>query len=103
VAMDSIIHYRTGDAVAALSKLAERTSGSIVFTFAPRTPLLATMISVGRLFPRGDRAPWLEPMSETALRGMLAADPTLGRWQTARTVRVASGFYTSHALELVCP
>jgi magnesium-protoporphyrin O-methyltransferase len=103
VAMDSIIHYRTGDAVAALSKLAERTSGSIVFTFAPRTPLLATMISVGRLFPRGDRAPWLEPMAETALRGMLAADPTLGRWQIARTVRVASGFYTSHALELVCP
>jgi magnesium-protoporphyrin O-methyltransferase len=101
VAMDSIIHYHTGDAVAALSRLAERTAGSIVFTFAPRTPLLATMIAVGRLFPRGDRAPWLEPMSESALRSMVSADAALSAWQAARTQRVASGFYTSQALELV--
>ena len=52
VAMDSVIHYETKDAVAALSRLAERTSTSIAFTFAPRTPLLAVMISVGRLLPR---------------------------------------------------
>ena len=34
VAMDSVIHYRTEDAVEALSRLAERTSTSMVFTFA---------------------------------------------------------------------
>lgn len=44
VAMDSIIHYQTEDAVQALAQLAERTRGSIVFTFAPRTPFLAAMI-----------------------------------------------------------
>ena len=44
VAMDSIIHYDTEDAVNALAQLAERTSQSIVFTFAPRTPMLALMI-----------------------------------------------------------
>ena len=34
-----------------------RTRGSLLFTFAPRTPALAVMHATGRLFPRGDRAP----------------------------------------------
>ena len=101
VAMDSVIHYRTEDAVAALSRLALRTSGSMVFTFAPRTPLLATMIAVGRLFPRKDRAPWIEPVAEATLHRLLATDPELQDWQRGRTERIASGFYTSQALELL--
>ena len=40
VGMDSVIHYQNEDAVKALSALAERTSRKIVFTFAPRTPLV---------------------------------------------------------------
>ena len=103
VAMDSVIHYRTEDAVAALSRLAARTSTSIVFTFAPRTPLLATMISLGRLFPRRDRAPWLEPMAADKLTRLMSIDPTLMHWKAARTQRVASGFYTSQAMELALP
>ena len=87
------------DAVAALSRLAERTSSSIVFTFAPRTPLLGAMISVGRLFPRGDRAPWLNPMAADTLEAMRAQDPVLSRWQAGRTERVSSGFYKSQAME----
>ena len=102
VAMDSIIHYGTSDAVAALSRLAQRTSGSIVFTFAPRTPLLAAMISVGRLVPRGDRAPWLNPMAADKLEAMRAQDAVLARWQAGRTERVSSGFYKSQAMEWVC-
>ena len=103
VAMDSVIHYGTEDAVAALSRLAQRTSGSMVFTFAPRTPLLATMIAVGRLLPRGDRAPWLNPMAADKLERLRSRDATLGRWQAGRTLRVSSGFYTSQALEWSCP
>jgi magnesium-protoporphyrin O-methyltransferase len=99
VAMDSIIHYGTEDAVKALSRLAERTSGSMVFTFAPRTPLLATMISVGRLFPRGDRAPWLNPMAADTLDQLMRGDAVLQHWQAGRTQRVSSGFYKSQALE----
>ncbi len=99
VAMDSVIHYGTEDAVAALSRLAQRTSTSIVFTYAPRTPLLAAMIAVGRLLPRGDRAPWLTPMAADRLNALRAADATLAPWQTGRTLRVASGFYKSQALE----
>jgi magnesium-protoporphyrin O-methyltransferase len=99
VAMDSIIHYQTDDAVNALAQLAQRTSGTIVFTFAPRTPLLAAMISVGRLFPRGDRAPWLEPMAEVKIASLMAANPALAGWQCGRTQRVSSGFYKSQAME----
>ena len=103
VAMDSIIHYGTDDAVAALSKLAERTHRSINFTFAPRTPLLAAMISVGRLFPRGDRAPWLNPMAADRLAAMRAQDAVLQHWHAGPTHRVNSGFYKSQALQWRAP
>jgi magnesium-protoporphyrin O-methyltransferase len=99
VAMDSIIHYQTEDAVNALAVLAQRTSSSILFTFAPRTPLLAFMISVGRLFPRGDRAPWLEPMAEEKIAQLMKAHAALAAWQTGRVHRVSSGFYQSQAME----
>jgi magnesium-protoporphyrin O-methyltransferase len=99
VAMDSIIHYSPEDAVAALAQLAERTRQTIHFTFAPRTPLLALMISVGRLFPRGNRAPWLEPMAAEKIFSLMSAHPALREWRTGRTQRVASGFYQSQALE----
>jgi len=101
VAMDSIIHYDTEDAVNALAQLAERTSQSIVFTFAPRTPLLALMISVGRLLPRGDRAPWLEPMAEMRIAQLMKTHATLSNWQCARSHKVSSGFYKSKAMEWV--
>jgi magnesium-protoporphyrin O-methyltransferase len=99
VAMDSIIHYQTDDAVNALARLAERTSASIVFTFAPRTPMLAAMISIGRLFPQRDRAPWLEPMAEERIARLMKAHTDLGRWRCARSQRISSGFYKSQAME----
>ncbi len=99
VAMDSLIHYRAADAVAALAGLAARTRGSILFTFAPRTPLLATMHALGRVFPRGDRAPAIEPVSEAALRRLIALDAGLGGFAIRRTRRIRSGFYTSQAME----
>jgi magnesium-protoporphyrin O-methyltransferase len=99
VAMDSIIHYRTEDAVAALARLAERTTSTIHFTFAPRTPLLAFMIGVGRLFPRGNRAPWLEPMAQEKIAALMRTHAALADWQTGRTQRISSGFYQSQAME----
>jgi magnesium-protoporphyrin O-methyltransferase len=99
VAMDSIIHYHTEDAVNALARLAERTSTSMVFTFAPRTPLLSVMISLGRLFPRGNRAPWIEPMAESRIVALMSAHKALGDWKTGRTQRVSSGFYQSQGME----
>lgn len=101
VAMDSLIHYAADDAVRALARVAERTTGSIVFTFAPRTPALAAMHAVGKLFPRRDRAPGIVPVAEPALHRLIVDDALLGRWRVGRTQRIASGFYTSQALELV--
>ena len=99
VAMDSVIHYETKDAVAALSRLAERTSTSIAFTFAPRTPMLALMISIGRLLPRTNRAPWLEPMAKEKLLQLMSQDAVLKSWTHTRDERVSSGFYKSQAMQ----
>ena len=100
VAMDSLIHYRAADTIRVLAALAARTDASLLFTFAPRTPALAVMHAVGRLFPRGDRAPAIEPVGETTLRQRIAAERDLERFGPQRTERIASGFYTSQALEL---
>ena len=101
VAMDSLIHYRAADVVRVLAGFAARTQHSIVFTFAPKTPALATMHAIGRLFPRSDRAPAIEPIAEKSLRTHLALEPALQGWRVGRTQRIASGFYKSQAMELL--
>lgn len=103
VAMDSLIHYPAADIVRALSVLAGRTNRSIVFTVAPKTPLLGAMHAVGKLFPRGDRSPAIEPIAETELRRRVAMEPALSAWSFGRTFRVSRGFYISQAMELVRP
>jgi len=101
VAMDSMIHYAAGDIVRMISTLAQRTDRSILFTFAPRTAALSVMHTVGRLFPRGDRAPAIEPVGESGLRKRIAQEQALQGWQIGRTERIVSGFYTSQAMELL--
>ncbi|MCU0837403.1 MAG: magnesium protoporphyrin IX methyltransferase [Rhodospirillales bacterium] len=101
IAMDSLIHYSPDDAIAALVGLAARADRSILFTFAPRTAPLAVMHAIGRLFPRTDRAPAIEPVAERQLRDALAAQPDLKAWSLARTERIVNGFYTSQAAQLV--
>jgi magnesium-protoporphyrin O-methyltransferase len=98
VSMDSLIHYKAADMVRALELLTDRTSSSVVFTFAPSTKALMVMHAVGKLFPRGNRAPAIEPVREASLRHLLTG---LDGWKASRTERIACGFYTSQALELV--
>lgn len=101
VAMDSLIHYEAEDVVDVLSGLAERTASTILFTFAPKTPALALMHTVGRLFPKGDRAPAIEPVAVEVLHDAIAGADGLARWRCGRTHKIASGFYTSQAQEIV--
>lgn len=101
VAMDVLIHYPRDEAVETLGRLAGRTRSSIVFTFAPRTPLLATMHAAGKLFPRSDRSPAIQPAAEGALRRAIGETRALRDFSVGRTVRVTSGFYISQAMELV--
>lgn len=103
VAMDSLIHYRTPDIVAILGRLAARAGSSIVYTVAPRTPALTAMHTVGRLFPRGNRAPSIVPVTETKLHGLIRKTPALEGWRVGRSERIDSGFYLSQAQELVRP
>jgi magnesium-protoporphyrin O-methyltransferase len=97
VAMDSLIHYRTDDIASALARLADRTSGPIVFTIAPATPLLSAMHLAGKLFPRSDRSPAIVPTTRTRLAWALF--PLTPR-ELVPVRRVATGFYISEALEL---
>jgi len=59
------------------------------------------MHAIGRLFPRGDRAPAIEPVKPSALHDAIAREAALSGWSVGRRQHVASGFYQSQALELV--
>ncbi|GAC1486667.1 MAG: hypothetical protein NVS2B11_12440 [Acetobacteraceae bacterium] len=91
------LHHPSPDIAPTVSGLAARTDVSLLFTFAPRTPLLAVMHAAGRLFPRADRAPSIEPVSPGRIRPLLT-EAGLG---LGRTERVGGGFYISQALEVL--
>jgi magnesium-protoporphyrin O-methyltransferase len=99
VAMDSLIHYRADDIARAVERLAGRADGSVVFTFAPRTPALTLMHAAGQLFPRSDRSPAIEPVGPARLSRLVQG--RLPEAAIGRTERVAQGFYTSQALEVL--
>lgn len=101
VAMDSLIHYSPVDGLKTLEAMAGSVRRSIVFTFAPRTPMLAAMHSIGQLFPRGNKSPAIEPVAQAALAEDIEASPAFGDWRLGRDYRVSRGFYISHAMELV--
>ena len=100
VAMDSLIHYDVTDGVQTLESMAEQINRKMVFTFAPKTPLLALMHATGRLFPRSDRAPSIEPVSPRKLSGQLEQAGLMTNWAAGRSHRIDVGFYKSHAMEL---
>ena len=98
IAMDVLIHYHAEDIVRVIEALSARTRTSIAFTFAPRTPILGAMLAIGKLFPKRDSSPTLEPVAEAVLRTRLCH---VAGWNVARDRFVSAGFYKSHALELV--
>jgi magnesium-protoporphyrin O-methyltransferase len=100
VAMDSLIHYDVADGIRVLSTLAPRVSTSMLFTHAPSTVLLEVMHASGKLFPRGDRAPAIQPVSSKRLERMLDSESNLQDWTRGRASRISSSFYISQACEL---
>ncbi len=90
LAMDSLIYYTRPDLEAALDSLSAR-AGQIVFTLAPRTPLLMAMWHAGRLFPRADRSPTMIPHDHRRID--VAGLACVGR--------VSRGFYISECLKVV--
>ena len=105
VAMDSLIHYQAQDMVASINSLAQSLSdkpgSQLLFTFAPRTPLLMLMKATGKFFPKSDRSPAIEPVAEKRLHRMLDASNNTHHCASLRTQRIDTPFYKSQALELV--
>jgi magnesium-protoporphyrin O-methyltransferase len=101
VAMDSLIHYDPDDGLQTLEAMARSVKVSIIFTFAPRTTLLAMMHAAGQLFPRGDRSPAIVPIAEQKLQNIILQSPALSDWRLGRSLRVNRGFYISQAQEIV--
>ncbi len=97
MAMDSMIYYDASDIAASLGGLRDRLRGSMIFTLAPRTPLLMAMFRVGKLFPRKDRSPTMIPHSAPRIASALRDGSVKGRLREVE--RVNSGFYISTALE----
>ncbi len=89
LAMDSLIYYTRPDLEAALTELSAR-AGRVVFTVAPRTPLLMGMWHIGRVFPRADRSPVMIPQDWRRMQV-----PGL-----SRVGRVSRGFYISECLKV---
>ena len=100
IGMDSMIHYCAKDMLVVLEKLSPRVSEKILFTFAPSTVPLELMIRVGRLFPRKDRAPFIEPISHAKLHKLINESPWFVDWKMPFTQLVSSGFYKSQLMEL---
>lgn len=100
VAMDSLIHYGPCDMTNMIARLAGRARTSVLFTFAPKTALLSVMHKVGKLFPRSDRSPAIEPIAEHDLRSLIGSEVRLHNWSPTRTHLVSCGFYKSQAMEL---
>nr|WP_321986453.1 magnesium protoporphyrin IX methyltransferase [uncultured Lichenicoccus sp.] len=101
VAMDSLIHYPAPEMARAVAELVSRTRRSLAFTFAPRTPMLSAMHAAGRLFPRAERAPAIEPVSPRRIAHLLGGTPDAAGWRAGRSLRVKSSFYISEAMEIV--
>lgn len=94
IAMDSLIYYQQSDLLDVLDRLGS-ISDQVLFTVAPRTPLLWLMWQTGKMFPREDRSPVMTPH---------APDRLIRSWNGAGKIsdlgRISQMFYISHAMEI---
>lgn len=91
LAMDSLIYYSAKDIAAVLAKLGKGAQ-KVVFTVAPASPLLSLAWNAGKLFPRADRAPVMQPHKFSRLQAACGG-------RLSRVGRISAGFYTSDCLE----
>lgn len=94
---DVLIHYPSGPFQALLRHLAGLTTGRLLFTYAPHSPLLAALHRVGGLFPRSQRRTEIQMIKDAVVRDTLdAAGLTL-----RHSRRISSGFYHVTLVEAV--
>jgi magnesium-protoporphyrin O-methyltransferase len=100
LAMDSLIHYSAYDIVKTLSNFSQRTSKSISFTVVPKTLLLSSLLTFGKILPKSDRSPQVSPVSYKELINAVNAEDCLKDWNLKSLNRVKANFYVSEAMIL---
>ncbi|MCS6939528.1 MAG: magnesium protoporphyrin IX methyltransferase [Roseiflexaceae bacterium] len=92
---DVLIHYPQPAFDQLLGHLAQRTSGLLLFTYAPYEPLLAAMHWIGGFFPRAHRRTEIRMIRERDVRHTVARyGLCVGRIEPIR-----SGFYHVNLVE----
>lgn len=100
VALDSLINYPVAELRQALIGIAGKARRGVIFTVAPRTRTLAAMHGFGKLFPRSNRAPAIEPVATGPLVEWVNGADDMERWAVANRHDVHRGFYISTAFAL---
>lgn len=86
---DVLIHYPPALFAPLLRHLAGLCTGTMLFTYAPATPLLAALHRVGGMFPKSQRRTAIQMIPQPVVHATLeACGMRVGRAQ-----RVSSGFY----------
>ncbi len=86
---DVLIHYPPSLFAPMLTRLAGLCDGTLLFTYAPHSPLLAALHRIGAFFPRGQRRTEIQMIPAALVGASLAACGLTIR----RSQRVSSGFY----------
>lgn len=97
VCLDVLIHYPASLFAPMISKLAGMSRGPLVFTYAPREPLLAALHWVGGKFPKPQRRTEIQMIPDTFVRESLAK----AGMRVRRSERVSVGFYHVALIEAV--
>jgi magnesium-protoporphyrin O-methyltransferase len=87
--LDVLVHYPPPAFVQLVGRLARMSRGPLLFTYAPREPLLAALHWVGGRFPRGQRRTDIQMIAAVEVDAALAA----AGMRLRRQARVSRGFY----------
>jgi magnesium-protoporphyrin O-methyltransferase len=94
---DVLIHYPAELFGGMLAHLASLCQGTLIFTYAPYSPLLAAMHRVGGYFPHSQRRTDIQMIRDTQVREALASSGM----RLKRAARVGKGFYHVMLVEAV--
>lgn len=86
---DVLIHYPSGPFELMLRHLAGLSAETLLFTYAPSSPLLSAMHRVGGIFPHSQRRTDIQMIPEALVRSTLDDCAMTIR----RSQRISSGFY----------
>jgi magnesium-protoporphyrin O-methyltransferase len=95
VCFDVLIHYPRAALAQMLGRLARRSRGPLLFTYAPHEPLLAALHWLGGRFPSASRRTDIQMVPEREVDAALRAAGMTVRRSTA----VRSGFYHVNLVE----